>query len=930
MPLAQAYAHASTHETESGMRMRIESIVEATDTLRERRCPPEDGGGVNHCTSDEFELPPDGESSKQGWSIVPALVVATRVVFGALLEEVSCHVAMSLVERDDCSGCMRTCSDSSLVCCWTSGHAELLGSLLLLWRHSVSSNGEPSMNYALLPEPLPVSWCVDGLPNCAQLVDAHGPLGSNDVDGRVSGTTKLFRNEMSRMSQSGRITSMALNRCTDAGMRGWSTDVVRSIVKDSNGSGWIMKRALIAAITGMNAAVHPCQRLPWKQRASLARVIKDTPAPALLGASHVATRCACRLFLGRLMCNQEAEAAALRAIGHPVGFLALPPATNCVKEFQDALTSMCRTGRKIYKATRMLVVDTESTTNSSNRDTVVIDVLTECVNTAVAITTVPENGSDKKQANRPTVSVGHDLRQSTRYPSILADSVTAVASDPCFFVDLPPASLPSASPVDSVESTLNANWIMRSRPIRKRSASLISYINSIAFDDFSKRFSKVWRSFAARGSRLSRIDNRQHDYFASRNCVNIWQLELEQSVRLRVIRSALRCTLADVLSTQQAIQLLGLYSSSSSSSTGKAVSSCVTINDLSTSVKGQICLFARVASIKRQLLSFALDRQSFHKQKAAVLRRYHCSSGREAASVPLHADHVLICTQCKHICNTTVTDKMKENRFMDIGFRGVMSDSFCDDSRGVFKCAKRTSATDKCTMCAEQESMRVMTGGLQRIVGVVNVNRSMCQRDTRATFATPLDLSVCGVDPLLHIRLTGRVVFAFGSAFTHCAVCGGVTALSSTNRHGSTPCCMKCDWKTCFGSSERPSKRKCAAAPEIVCKYCGKVDLNNKRTKHAVYDAPLDDSEENANIPPPLRRLAFCSSHDKQWIERALRHLKTNAIIAHIMMKARPDYNADKLHEGESDWDKKQAKPRNRRRLPIKNKVPLVLTHNGL
>ena len=890
-PLANAHAFAHANEYESCMRGRIYTIVAARNALRVKRGESEECGNDDECYR-QWQVPHAEETGQCVWSLIPLLVVATRVEYGAFLEEVSCHVAMLAAERSDSAVCVRCCADSSLVSCWTSSHAEHLSSLLLLWSHATPLADDTPIDYAMLPEPHPVPWCVDGLPDCAHLVDAHGPNGSNDIDGRVSGTMKLFKSQLSVMSRSGRLLSTALNRCTDAGLRGWSNDIVRHLVKDSSATGWVMKRALTAALTGMNPMVHPCLRLSWHKRAHLARVVRDTPPADLLSSSHVATRCATRLYLARLMLNQEAEASALRTIGHPVGLLSMPPLASSVKPFQDALASLCRAGRCILQGA-------QGSTCSDHHVRVVVETLKTSF--AASKTTVePVNPSRRSRKSKAIANRAMDSANA---------HVTA-------------STMPSADVVDSAQSFLNANWIQRSRPVRKRSSSLVSTMNSLALQDYTVTFGKVWRSFARRGSRLSRIDHRQHHFFAERNCVNQWQMEVDDSVRLRVIRAALGCTLADIMTMQQVAVLLGLTTSANANT---SLSSVCLMKNLDTHSKGQLCLFARIASIKRQLLTFALDGKTTQLQRDAVRRRYRRPPDAEMETLPLHAEHAMACTYCKHVCNTTVTDSVQGSRFMDIGFRGVMSDSSSDRSCPVFRCAKRTSATDKCTVCVEQNTRNIIQSGMKQIRGVLSVDKNICQRDTRATFTTPLDIATCGVDPVLTIKLTGRLVFAFGSAFTQCSVCGGVTALTANNRHGAAPCCMKCDWTTCYADAERPSERAARAVAEVVCAFCGKPDTN-KRARHAIYSAPLDDSEHNKNIPKPLRRLAFCSAHDKQWLGCALRHLNTNVVIAHLTMRARPEYGF--MNDNNDDMrlvPPNDAGRKRKRKLPTKRHAPLLL-----
>lgn len=52
--------------------------------------------------------------------------------------------------------------------------------------------------------------------------------------------------------------------------------------------------------------------------------------------------------------------------------------------------------------------------------------------------------------------------------------------------------------------------------------------------------------------------------------------------------------------------------------------------------------------------------------------------------------------------------------------------------------------------------------------------------------------------------------------------------------------------------------------------------------------APLDVAGENANTPPPLRKVFYCPTHLRAWLTQAHRVLETKVILAHISTNAKP------------------------------------------
>ena len=167
--------------------------------------------------------------------------------------------------------------------------------------------------------------------------------------------------------------------------------------------------------------------------------------------------------------------------------------------------------------------------------------------------------------------------------------------------------------------------------------------------------------------------------------------------------------------------------------------------------------------------------------------------------------------------------------------------------------------------------------------------------------AVPL---ACGDVPMVTVELLGRAVRLWGTWWALCSFCGALTAARPHNRFGGEICCLRCDTALLKVDPPKPAER-----PRPVCRFCGKVEL--ERTAGARFRSmktPLDTFGHNANLPPPLRHVYYCTAHWRAWAANAHRTLATRFVLAHIASGAKPVFPSEPATEADLGFAAAPAK----------------------
>lgn len=216
----------------------------------------------------------------------------------------------------------------------------------------------------------------------------------------------------------------------------------------------------------------------------------------------------------------------------------------------------------------------------------------------------------------------------------------------------------------------------------------------------------------------------------------------------------------------------------------------------------------------------------------------------------------------------------------------------CEVSDGHMRCARRSSAALR-TALQQEENSRSNNRALTSTAIVqfdTNGMVSRLRRDVKAVYDQVGGAVACGDQPLVSVRLVGRVINVFRQFYSLCCYCGCICTVEQNNRYGSEICCLRCDLKMLYRDN-----RPAATAPTTVvkCRYCGREDPKTSNSaRFKIVKAPRDAIGHNASLPQPLRWVAFCTAHWKPWLQSALDVMNMTEVFSHISQRCRPIFAA--------------------------------------
>ena len=151
--------------------------------------------------------------------------------------------------------------------------------------------------------------------------------------------------------------------------------------------------------------------------------------------------------------------------------------------------------------------------------------------------------------------------------------------------------------------------------------------------------------------------------------------------------------------------------------------------------------------------------------------------------------------------------------------------------------------------------------------------------------------------PLVTVNVLGRAVRIYGDFFSICHLCGALAKLSPAHRFGGSLCCLRCDFKMLYGEkADAEEEAKRPKPPPLSCRFCGKVQAAGS-TAWRILKAPADSGGANATVPPPLRKVSYCPTHFRAWLQTAHLTMHTSLIFSHLMTKAKPIFGAARADE---------------------------------
>ncbi len=635
-----------------------------------------------------------------------------------------------------------------------------------------------------------------------------------------------------------------LTRGLHTSARGWDV-LLSQFVPKSTCVRTIVGRALAVSCTGMHENVHPALRLPWRRRhvalKLLFRECTSKRLPELTKTATTATREAVRRLLMSTVACMPAATRALALSSHPIRMLQAPPlcapapgAEACAEAFASATQSFL---------------------------------------------------SDKNS------SAGQ-----------LADALTYAFDEPMV----------------SPRQRYDMNWLGKGSAPVSLPTPFVATAAGVFASAFRANFLPLWLHAFHHGQEMPRLEAIFHGAVHELNAATALVAELDEKTALHMQRLAVGHVSSALLSAEDVCDATGL---SAELCKFPLEENELDVNDDEFGRElAKALSWARAAWVSEKVLIYDLGPRTTGMQILAILRRLSSTRTSEAEALPLgelgrrkdefleglpeQATHLQACLACGRVANPVVNLAKPGTHFDDVGASVAMNCTACDPAEADYgrqhlRCAKRASAALRTAVLYEASSTAAAVeqqpfdaAAVASSITLAGQQKSTAsgvgaraKRDAKTAMTQRRGPKGCGDDPLLVVPLVGRCISLSGVKYALCAFCAACVQLDAKHRAGGEICCLRCDGRVAKGFTKL-SEQEDAAEHARVCRFCGKVERN--AGTHRTYKAPHDIAGNNERLPPPLRTVHFCPSHQKSWLQQALRTLPTRSVLAHISYGARP------------------------------------------
>jgi len=851
--------------------------------------------------------PPEGMSPQR-------LAALVRLCYGEALEAVAALAARRICAPTEvpCSGAQQRemaqlSFDAYCAALWTSAHAEylaMLDDLGALVR--ADADADASLEAELMPPP-PELELVTSAANAPDLIALYERVASPRACVKSSQTMLAL-----------------LARATNAGSRGWESAML-SAVKESEGIARVVAHVTAAAFTGLHPCVHPAARPRWGVRFAVGRACRlhlVSEVRGLASQSPGAMKEVMRLYIALLLAEDPATLDALAAAQQPPGQLSIPPRSAAPTALQAAMHAFLAAGGT-------MLGDRFAAGTS----------LGERVN--AHLTAEPRTRKKASARPAPKASLG------TTAPLAYCASWLGGRS-------------PVSAAIVGGGGGENAASASASASASAPAPTAVSVVASVLAASFRGAYLPFWVHAHTHGHRISRLDEPQYNAVHRESPAHALVALLDERATLRAIDAALATPTAPLLSLPRACAAMGIAAVAADDDDDAAIGAApaapgggaaraaydaeAALLRMTAHDAAMVFVFARVSALRAQALAYDLGPRTRALQLRALARRLRLDVGGGLAEgagepdrleavarrLPAHATHLYCCTECRRIVNACQDGSGKDVTFNEIGLSASMLRIDCDGlSGGHMRCAKRSSAALRTAVTLEEtaRALRIeskppppATSALPRDVRPATIaelpTRDGCahtsdiakmRRDIKNCVDQMPRATACGDVPLVRIPILGRAIRVFGDWYALCSLCGALARIHPDARFGAELCCLRCDYAMLHGKEEARAVEEEGKAqgytpgsrpPPAKCRFCGRYEIANGGTKFKVLFAPADDGGRNANVPPPLRTVAYCPLHYRPWVRDAHTSMATNVIFAHIATRARPVHGAEEVGGG--------------------------------
>jgi hypothetical protein len=469
------------------------------------------------------------------------------------------------------------------------------------------------------------------------------------------------------------------------------------------------------------------------------------------------------------------------------------------------------------------------------------------------------------------------------------------------------------------------DYVAESAPVPS-ALNAMSVLGSLLARSFRMAFVPLWLHGHAHGTRVSRLDCSQHAILHGQSANHVITKLLDDDTALGVQRLALRMHTASTVSIECAAAALDVEEGALAriAAAKTADDALAAVCETSAIDGAKLVMFAKVTALKSCFLAFDLGDRTRGLQLAAIRKRFEIDDAVHdddvLGAVPEHAHVLYWCLECSKKPNACVDAVARPISHNEVGVSQTMLRVGRIGCCNEVRCARRSSAALRTALQKESDAVEARIDGIEvtsasmqraAIDNGDTAHAARLRRDVKACGEQLEHAMACGDRPLVRVSLLGRAIRVHNKFYALCSYCASVVHVSALRRYGGEICCCRCDaamlgWEEVKSQAARvaptaptimqrvPPRRLSAlvAADQLTCRFCAKAPPTSGASRFRVFRAPLDNGGRNAQLPPPLRTVAFCPSHSRAWIEGALYTLPMSVIFAHVSEKAVPVFGA--------------------------------------
>ena len=850
--------------------------------------------------------------------VIERAVAIARLSFGALLEDYSALLALRITPVTNVptslhvvSTFSRICTDGYFIALWTDTNSCYINNILNTDLEQTVGTYSVQLGCSLGSPNIKQTSSVSALPSVA-IAFQHLLSGKTPTNDKCN------------------ILTLLLHRCIQSGSRGWDGALNNAMANEYTRN--VCKSVVTMSLVGMHQQLHPAARPKWESRLVISSIMQSAAASkhiaTILKKCTVATKECMRLYMCSIMEELPATSTALNHSKHAIGGLRCCPNGMAPTSLQAAAHCMVSAGLDIMEVVNQHREDLRTTQSTTLSDSFVA-IVTDCITTNIGA----EPRSRKRSQLKPRES------HSIVLPSVVAETSKLSYSSSWLNRISYPESLSSVEKQNgrrkrNVEhcqqqaSSSAAAECVPEQPKTDTVPSVTEVVQELMMKSFKARFIPFWNHSHSNGIRSARFDEPQYNEMHKNAPSHLMAVHMDEREMLRVQRLALMNTNSSIMGVADAVSLIGRSTDETKSRLRASTSiddSIELILDMTENEVAALLHFAKIASLKETMLAYDLGPRERKRQLFALSRRFDLdykslSETGVVQALPPHATKLFWCLECNSVSNACVCLHAKELAHNEVGVSQTMLHIGGIDEPSEVRCAKRSSAALRTALQKESDACSSRAESIvvdeEKLSGSLTENTeashaARLRRDIKACSEQGPYASACGDRAMVKVDILGKVTRISGKWYSICALCGSIFVVDNTKRYNSFLCCCRCDIKmlgirgNVFASA---STRRGQAVPvqectnvfaihvqphKLPCRFCGKAAPASTNSKFKIIRAPLDDGGRNAMIPPPLRIVAYCPSHYRNWLSWASLELETKIIFSHIAEKAVPTYGAD-------------------------------------